>query len=84
MKDRLEIFQQARKNWIEYLDNLPATGERYEFVDFVLEEAFKYGAREGWMRCGTYHLDIDFEGRFEEEDELNKRWPVKTFTLPSD
>lgn len=39
-------------------------------------DAFNKGARGGWMRCGTYHIDIDFEVRPSEQDEVNRRWPI--------
>ena len=39
-------------------------------------DAFNKGARDGWMRCGTYHIDIDFEGRPSEQDQVNRRWPI--------
>lgn len=38
--------------------------------------AFKRGAREGWMRCGVYHIDIDFEQRESEQQEIDQRYPL--------
>lgn len=37
--------------------------------------AFDLGGHDGWMRCGVFHVDIDFETRMEEREEANRRWP---------
>lgn len=47
------------------------------------DEAFARGAREGWMRCGVYHIDIDFEGHAEQTEEVNRRWPLATTVDPA-
>lgn len=42
------------------------------------DDAYARGAREGWKRCGVYHVDIDFESRPELGEELDSRWPLAT------
>lgn len=54
-------------------------GKSADIIHALLErerDAFNKGAHEGWMRCGAYHVDIDFEGRASEKDEVNRRWPI--------
>lgn len=38
--------------------------------------AYKAGARSGWMRCGVFHIDLDFEARPSEAKNINERWPT--------
>lgn len=45
-------------------------------IQRALDAAFSRGAREGWMRCGVFHVDLDFEGRASEHAEVNQRWPL--------
>lgn len=56
-------------------DLLPALLAEAKRGREACEEAFNKGGRDGWMRCGVYHVDIDFEGRPEEKENVERRWP---------
>lgn len=40
------------------------------------KQAFALGAREGWMRCGAYYVNIDFEEEPEQIANVESRWPL--------
>lgn len=49
-----------------------------EVTEAKTSEEFKRGAREGWMRCGVVHVDLDFENRPESQAEIEQRWPLSS------
>ena len=42
----------------------------------TINEAFNRGGRDGWMRCGVFNIDIDFEGCADQKAEIERRYPL--------